>query len=501
MPGRAEEWPAFLPAWFGAAFTVDGLPMVPVSQQEKDGIRRVVLESADNTVRVTIDHRDCNPGVCEQVLRNGLQYLNTGASRRRGQLLWANDTELRASWTIGDGREENFMFRLPGAITAWIVVRHKAEPADTTPSARRLLDLVNRWRADTLLGQPEDTALAGWMDALWAHARGLHARGENAAALAVLRRLVTAAGGAPVDPALRLDLAEWETDAAAAQRQARLVLEQAEDTVLAERAARLSGIMLPSMEDLPVLTAQAPAKGPELVLVAMPPVDVRLLRDAARAYEQATGITVRLVRLAAPFEPGKAERFLGQLQVEQDIAKRRRKTVDFTGWDRERYAAELRAVTAHEDAQTRFMYERAAELLPDRPLQYRSGPLLARFQEAIGGLRARDHRVMYVGVTGAGLFRDDALFLLGDIQQGTDAAGIVSYNAMQARTMEETHQSRPRLVDRLAKQLVVASLIQLDLPRPSDPADPYAEGSSLRQLDSKTLTLSEPTRAAIEALR
>jgi len=501
VPGRAEEWPSFLPAWFGAAFTVDGARVVPVSQQEKDGIRRVVLESADNTVRVTVDHRACNPGVCEQVLQNGLQYLNTGASRRRGQLLWASDAELRAAWTTGDGREENFMFRLPGAITAWIVVRHKAEPADTTPFARQLLGLVNRWRADILLGQPEDTALVGWMDALWAHARGLHARGEQSAALAVLRRLVKAAGGAAVDPALRLDLAEWETDPAAAQRQAQLVLEQAEDIALAERAARLSGTVLPSMQDLPVLAAQAEATGPQLVLVALPPVDVRLLREAARAYEQATGIPIRLARFAVPFELGRAERFLGQLQVERDIAKRRRKTIDFTGWDRERYAAELRAVAAHEDAQVRFMYERASELLLDRPAQYRSGLLLSRFQEAIAGLRARDHRVMYVGVTGAGLFRDEALFLLGDIQQGTNAASIVSYNAMQARTMEEAHQSRPRLVDRLAKQLVVASLAQLDIPRPSDPTDPYAEGSSLRQLDGKTLTLSEPTRAAIDALR
>jgi hypothetical protein len=79
--------------------------------------------------------------------------------------------------------------------------------------------------------------------------------------------------------------------------------------------------------------------------------------------------------------------------------------------------------------------------------------------------------------------------------------GILSYAMMLGRAVEGGVPSRPRLVERLAKEMVPASLAQLGIPRPADPTDPYSEANSVSRLAEKTLTLSARTRAAVEAAR
>lgn len=72
---------------------------------------------------------------------------------------------------------------------------------------------------------------------------------------------------------------------------------------------------------------------------------------------------------------------------------------------------------------------------------------------------------------------------------------------MQATTLNEPYQSRKRLAERLAKELVPSSLKQLGIPRPTDPSDPYSYSSGIERLAQKTLSLSAPTREALDKFR
>ena len=78
---------------------------------------------------------------------------------------------------------------------------------------------------------------------------------------------------------------------------------------------------------------------------------------------------------------------------------------------------------------------------------------------------------------------------------------VLSYSVMLAETLQEAYQSRGRLIERIAKELVPASLKQLGIPRPLDPSDPYSYANGVTRLDQKTLVLSEPTNDALKTFR
>ncbi len=77
----------------------------------------------------------------------------------------------------------------------------------------------------------------------------------------------------------------------------------------------------------------------------------------------------------------------------------------------------------------------------------------------------------------------------------------MSYCMMQGKTTALAFDSRLRLVERIAKELVPASLKQLRVPRSTDPACPYSYSSGVERLDQKTLVLSDETKQALSKLR
>ena len=72
---------------------------------------------------------------------------------------------------------------------------------------------------------------------------------------------------------------------------------------------------------------------------------------------------------------------------------------------------------------------------------------------------------------------------------------------MTASMTGKRYESRKRLVERLAKQLVPATLSALGMPRPADPTDPYSYADSIERVNQKTLTLSGPTKDALDKFR
>jgi hypothetical protein len=151
---------------------------------------------------------------------------------------------------------------------------------------------------------------------------------------------------------------------------------------------------------------------------------------------------------------------------------------------------------------SRFMSRATADRFMTGPGQYNVDPYLDRLSQRLTPIRPPDNRTMYVGVTEANISSENLNFVFSMTRETPGRfTTILSYAMMTARMLGEPVPSRKRLAERLAKEMVPASLKALAIPRPDDPTDPYFRAMSVAELDRKGLQLSPPTRAAIERLR
>jgi predicted Zn-dependent protease len=105
-------------------------------------------------------------------------------------------------------------------------------------------------------------------------------------------------------------------------------------------------------------------------------------------------------------------------------------------------------------------------------------------------------------VTDANIFNGDTNFLFSmHTSRKESQASIISTYMMQAKHLSEDHESRNRLTERIAKELVPASLKSLGIPRSIDPTCPYSYSNGVGRLDEKTLQLSDSVRLALEKIR
>jgi len=496
LAASTASWAQDEPAFAGPVIRALGLDGRPVARETRRGITRTRRATPDETLSLTIDSTACEPARCAEAMRLALDYLNRMATGQGGRLLAVSDSDLQAEWRSGAARTIALVQRFPAAVLFWTVKDGRVPPTAPDPVLALARSGANGQRANDLADAP-DAVLTPWVDALHEHAGALRAAGETDAALGLLRRLAAAA---PRRFDILADLAGTETSPDAARAVARVVLEQAEDSKLRQRAAVVLQISLPTLAALPVI---APGRGGlRLVLIALPPCDASLLADAARIYERMTGIPTEVVRLDGDWDWGVEQRFLGQLMVLDDLRKQRGDKLDTTGWDRARIMAALRTPPPGVDAFTRYSLEQSARAVADAPAQYDVTAQLARLRERVAPARQDDRRVMYVAVTEMALHTPETHFVFSQSEGGAMPLGIVSTAMMLARPVSGGEEPfRVRLVERLAKELVPASLAQLGIPQPTDPSDLYAPTNSVAQLQAKGLSLSAPTREALEAIR
>lgn len=109
---------------------------------------------------------------------------------------------------------------------------------------------------------------------------------------------------------------------------------------------------------------------------------------------------------------------------------------------------------------------------------------------------------MYVGVTEADIAGEETNFVFSAFDPSLrPGVSILSYNRMMTKSTGEPFESRKRLTERIAKELVPASFKILNLPRAGDPTDPYSYSDGVARLDQKSLTLSDPVREALDKFR
>jgi hypothetical protein len=244
-----------------------------------------------------------------------------------------------------------------------------------------------------------------WSTAIHDFARELLKSSKQDEALNVLKNLVTTS---PFDYQAHIEIVENTHDQAAARSSATVIYDNAEDPALVLKAGNYLGYKEPDFGALPVTGKDD--GGLHVVLIVLPPCDLRIVGEAARLYEKATGIPVRINRLAEDFKLGAPSRIPDQRRIQQAIIQKQGPNIEFNGWTLERYKSELLKTVEAGNALGRFSMEDFVAKLHNRAGQYDAGSYADGLTDILAKYRPQDVRAMYVGLTASDIFLGDTNF-------------------------------------------------------------------------------------------
>lgn len=487
--------PVDLPDYFAGAIEIGGRKLVLAGRDSKEGLASERYASGDGVLNLLVERAACDDVRCPVMLDNARNYLNEVMATTGGRFRAATASEIRTENVENGVTNATFVFRLAASLQFWTVQTPLPAMLDADDYFERLGAMVDRLRYEEARAE-SNTAVGRWGPQIHQHARRLLRAGATEAAVEVLATLLPSA---PANYEAQIDFATHSKDKAAARASADAVLSGAEDGVLYAAAQRVLGQKSALPEQLPLL--EKGLTGLQLVLIPLAPCDLPLLEAAARTYETITAVPTRIRRLPVAWTLGLADRVPDQKRLQQTVIQARGQT-DFTGWTRERYASEVLSSLGSLDPLRRHFVEQHLQRLAGQPGQFDAGPRLDRLSEALAPYRTADNRVMFVGVTAAGLYLGNSNYVFsGHVMPPTGGVSILSYEVMTAKALGAPFESRRRLVERMAKELVPASLKSLAIPRAADPTDPYSYSDSVERLDQKTLVLSPPVKQALDRFR
>lgn len=490
----AFQLPPFLPEYYTPVFEIDGARLFPVDNKEINGMKQFVYSTQDQRYTLSIERIQCERPHCLALFDKLQGYLNTEVNGRGGTVLEITSSEISAQ-IFREGTEETiFSFVLPGSIVIW---KYTAPKEDThiVNMFKTIKSFTDRQRYEQSFD--DNVAMGHWGPQIHDYARQLMREGQKQEAVRILRGLVATS---PYNYAAHMDLAETTTDAKEARNSASVVFKNSEDPGLILKADRLLSGREPSPEVIPFLSSKD--SGLQLILVPLSPCSIQFLREAASTYEQITKIPVKIRKLHADLPLRSPDRIFRQRDIQMFLAQQTKGKLDFQGWDKQRYMRALKEVAGSQNPISHYHIRKLIDTIDKGKGQYEAEPYLNWFCRELKKYRSSDPRTMYVGVTELDIFSGDTNFVFS-LHESTPGlqASILSYNMMLSRTLSEEYESRQRLIERIAKELVPASLKTLGIPRSTDPRCPYSYSSGVKRLDQKGLILSERVQEEINRFR
>lgn len=499
IPGLAADetqLPSFLPSYYAPFFQRDGEVLTLVSQSDEPRIKKRLYANADNDFTVSLEYIACERPEQAAIFKNVLSLINRNIENNLGSFIEVTETEVFAQIKLTDSVRSVFSFMLPGSVQIWTL---SAGPEDTRAvedDFQMLRGFVNQQRYEDAQ-KAGNVSMGHWRASISEHAKELVAQGKTAEAVSVLRDLLATA---PFDYAAHLLLMAHDPESERARASARVVFNNAEADEEITKAADFLGSEKPAYESFEVLDQGE--RGLQVILIPLPPCNLWVLEEVAKVFEGMTDIPVRIRRLPQKWIWGAPERVYRQRDIQKMLVRMKEAHIDFTGWSALRYAEALTEAVKNADALSQYWFGDLVEDIMQEPGQHFVDPYVDRFCALLAEQRSDDKRTMYVGITENNIYSGDSnyVFSLGRTS-GDSPASILSYYMMLGSTLEDEYTSRTRLVERIAKEIVPASLKQLGIPRSTDPTCPYSYASGISRLDQKTLTLADELQRALDTFR
>ena len=487
--------PSFLPDYYGPAFSSKGRPLAFVTQRETNSVTQCLYSLGANEV-LSIESISGDGPACRAGFNNILAHLNQIITTNRGAFVEITETELHAEVVLTNVTQTIFAFVLPHSVNIWTHSIAPGVAGQFQSGFQDILSLVNRQRYEEALIEG-NVSMGQWQKSIHSYATQLLKTGKKNEALFVLKNLLATS---PFDYEAHLEFIENTSDLMAATNSAKAVLKSAEQLDQISQAAGFLGVEAPTLEKIASLSTND--TGFEVVLIPIAPCNPWLPGEVASTYERITDVPVKIRQLDQEWIWGTPDRVARQRDIENILIRLAKKNIVFTGWDKDRYLSALTEAVKSEDAFSKYWANDLISKAKVEPGQYRVEHYLNTLSERLKSHRSKDARTMYVGITEANIYGGDNnyVFSLGTTAADSHAS-LMSYCMMLGKTVPQGFDSRQRLVERIAKELVPASLKQLRIPRSTDPTCPYSYSSGLDRLDQKTLTLSDEVKQALIKLK
>lgn len=488
--------PSFLPAYYAPAFSSGGKALVLVSQGETNGVTQYIYSNADENLALSVENITCDKPRCDAIFNNLLGHFNQLVTSNQGSFVEITPTEAHAEVSLTNAAQTILIFILPHSVQIWTFSGSSTNPGPRSADFRTILGWANRQRYEEAL-QAGNVSMGHWQKCIHDFATDLLKSGTKGDALIVLKNLLSTA---PFDYEAHLEFMENTPDSISASNSANTVFKNAEAPDQIAKAASFIGAEPRNLDLLSSLATNE--TGLQVILIPLPPCNPWLLDETAKVYERITGVPVTIKRLNEAWSWGAPERISRQREIQGILVQLTRENLDFTNWNKDRYIEALTDAVKPEDALSNYWIHDLAEKVKDEPGQYFVDPYLDRLCGILKNYRSKDSRTMYVAITEANIYSGDNNYVFSYGRTDRESpASIMSYYMMLGRTLYATYDSRQRLVERIAKELVPASLKQLGIPRSTDPSCPYSYSSGVDRLDQKTLVLSDEVKDSLNKLR
>jgi len=494
--GNCTQLPSFLPAFYSEAFSGDERELVLVKQTTKERGEQYLYRTEGNTFFLSVENIKADAPKVRGVMGNIFRLLNNEMEAEGGDFISVGRNEVHARLGSKEVARTVLVYALPSEVQIWSYSGVGTATMDFQSKFESLRSLANRQRYLEAVAEG-NVAMGSWGEEIHSYAMELLKKGKKEEAIGILKAVIATS---PSNYRAHHDFLSNTTDAKAAENSARIIVKNAEDADIIEPALRYLNQKPKTMDSIPYL--EKGERGLKVILVPLVPCDVSLLDDVAATYQKITALPVKIRRLKEPFQLGSPDRFSEQRLVQELIIRFSGENTVFTGWNRDKHLSELKIAAERKDPWTRYNVKVASEKIAKDEGQYLVDPYLQWFLTVLERYRSDDARTMYVGITSANIFSGDNNFLFSlAMSKGSNSASILSYYMMLAKNANDSRQSRQRLIERAAKELVPASLKLLSIPRSSDPSCPYSYSDGVPRLDEKTLQLSEGVKVALDGLR
>jgi predicted Zn-dependent protease len=488
--------PAFLPVYYASVFINSSNPLLYVSKDKTNGVARYLYSYSDNSATVSVESIECDKPQCDAVYNNILRHFNQLISSQKGAFIEISETEMHADVNMVNGIETVFAFVLPKSVNVWTFTRSFSSRERFADRFKEIRGLNDRQRYEEAL-LSGNVSMGHWRKSIYNYAKELLSTGKKSDALIVLKNLLSTS---PYDYEAHVAFMENTADFAAAMNSAKIVRKNAESS---EQISKAIDFMKEEPRSISLISPlKSNEKGLQLILIPLAPCNPWLLDEAAKVYERITEIPVKIRRMDEEWTWGVPERIYQERYIQNILVSLEKKNKDFAGWKKEQYIKALSEAVKSEDALSKYWINDLIRNIESEPGQYFVDPYLNRLRDKLRKYRSDDIRSMYVGITEANIYSGDNnfLFSFGNTDM-VSPASILSYYMMMGKALNETYDSKQRLVERIAKELVPASLKQLGIPRSTDPTCPYSYSSGVDRLDQKTLELSDEVKQALKKLK
>jgi predicted Zn-dependent protease len=418
-------------------------------------------------------------------------HLSEKIKKDNGIFLELNENCLEAEMHKEKFNVKYYGFILPDSIVLFTYTLKDDTNPDLCSNFNLLEGLINRWRYEEAV-KSGNVAMGQWGFAVHRYALNTLKTDKQKAAEIYKNLLETS----PFFYEAHLEFASLN-DHENAKKNYKIIVSNSENETIVNEALKALKVEWNPLSSHPILGSEETPY--HLVLIPLEPCNPHILSDAAEKFKLITGIPVSIQRLKEKWEPGEPQRFFNRLSIEQFLASKLDVKVNLSEWEKEDFLEKLDELSQKEDPISKYYTTLAIKYINENKGQYDATKLILNLHEAVNKIDPKDNKTLYVGITETDLFSKENNFIFSyHINwQGTQLS-LLSYNRMLAKNTGEAFESKDRLTERIAKELVPASLKSLGIPRSKNPACPYSYSSGVERLDQKTMKLSEHVAEALE---